>query len=64
MNQFDRLDAAFADQFGGLPPIKKPVTPGTVSAVCTGLLLGNADIEINNREAINGVCVEDDECAS
>jgi len=59
MNHFDRLDAAFADQFGGLPPIKKPVSPGLVSTDCTGLLLGKADIEANNREAIYGLCAEE-----
>lgn len=59
MNHFDRLDASFAQQFGGLPPIKKPVSPGLASTDCTGLLLGNADIEINNHEAINGLFVEE-----
>lgn len=59
MNHFDRLDAAFADQFGCLPPIKKPVSPGLVSTDCTGLLLGNADIEINNPEAIYGLYAEE-----
>lgn len=59
MNHFDHLDAAFADQFGGLPPIKKPVSPGLASTDCTGLLLGNTDIEVNNHEAIHGACVEE-----
>lgn len=41
----------------GLPPIKPPAGLSTVD--CTGLLLGNADIEINNHEAINGLCAEE-----
>lgn len=46
MNQFDRLDAAFAVQFGALPPITPPVSL--------------ADAAMNQQEAIEGVCVEGD----
>lgn len=63
MKHFERLDAAFAEQFGGLPPITPPADPADpadlVATDCTGLLLGNADIEMNNREAIYGLCVEE-----
>lgn len=60
MKHFERLDAAFAEQFGGLPPITPPAAPADLVATdCTGLLLGNADIEKNNREAIYGLCVEE-----
>ncbi len=43
MNPFDRLDAAFADQFG-LPPITPPVSPGT---------------DMDQHEAINGLFAEE-----
>lgn len=47
----------------GLPPITPPTAPGlsVTEYRMDGLLLGNADIEINNHEAINGLCVEGDE---
>lgn len=46
----------------GLPPIAPPATPGlTVTEYrMDGLLLGNADIEINNHEALWGICAEDE----
>jgi len=47
MNPFDRLDAAFADQFG-LPPIAPPMS------------LAEAR-EQRNREALDGLCVEENE---
>lgn len=49
MNQFDRLDAAIADQFG-LPPIAPPMS------------LAEAR-EQRNREAVDGLCVEEDQDA-
>ncbi|AEM50765.1 hypothetical protein [Stenotrophomonas maltophilia] len=45
MNPFERLDAAFADQFG-LPPISPPMS------------LAEAR-EQRNREAVDGLCVEE-----
>jgi len=56
------LDSAFAEQFG-LPQIEPPVAPGMeVQEVYMGhLLLGNADIAINNRESVEGICVEDED---
>jgi len=41
----------------GLPPIAPPATPGlsVTEYRMDGVLLGNADIEINNHEAINGL---------
>lgn len=41
----------------GLPPIAPPATPGlsVTEYRMEGVLLGNADIEINNHEAINGL---------
>jgi hypothetical protein len=60
MKHFERLDAAFAEQFGCLPPITPPACPTDLAATdCTGLLLGNADIEMNNREAIYGLFSEE-----
>lgn len=51
-------DADFIQEMQlGLPPIKPPAGLSTVD--CTGLLLGNANIEINQHEAIWGVCAED-----
>jgi len=46
----------------GLPPIKPPTTAGLVVTEIRmdGLLIGNADIEVNNHEAIHGICAEDD----
>lgn len=41
----------------GLPKIKPPADLSVVDS--TGLLLGNADIEINNHEALWGVCAEE-----
>lgn len=49
MNPFDRLDAAFADQFC-LPPITPPMS------------LAEAR-EQRNREAVDGLCVEEDQDA-
>ncbi|MBN5028232.1 hypothetical protein JY419_02175 [Stenotrophomonas maltophilia] len=45
MTPFERLDAAFADQFG-LPPIAPPMS------------LAEAR-EQRNREAVDGLCVEE-----
>lgn len=45
MNPFDRLEAAFADQFC-LPPITPPIS------------LAEAR-EQRNREAVDGLCVEE-----
>ena len=45
MNPFTHLDAAFADQFG-LPPISPPLS------------LAEAR-EQRNREAVDGLCVEE-----
>lgn len=41
----------------GLPPIAPPVRTQIRS---DGLLLGNGDIEVNDHEAIHGICAEDD----
>lgn len=38
----------------GLPPIK---APGIEVIDCTGILLGNADLELSHIERIEGVCV-------
>ncbi|HFF2842578.1 TPA: hypothetical protein ACGCEE_000297 [Stenotrophomonas maltophilia] len=46
MNPFDHLDAAFAAQFGALPPI----TPRMSLAEAR---------EQRNREAVDGLCVEE-----
>lgn len=45
----------------GLPPIAPPATPGlsVTEYRMDGVLLGNADIEMNNHEAINGLFAED-----
>lgn len=45
----------------GLPPIAPPATPGlsVTEYRMDGVLLGNADIEMNNHEAINGIFVEE-----
>lgn len=56
------LDDQFARQFGGLPQIEKPIAPGLVvnEYHMDGLLLGNADFEVNQQEAIFGICAEGD----
>ena len=56
------LDSAFAEQFG-LPQIEPPIAPGleVTEHRMDGLLLGNADIAINNRESVEGICVEDED---
>ncbi len=61
MNIRAHLDSAFAEQFG-LPQIEPPVAPGMeVQEVYMGhLLLGNADIEMNNHEAVHGICADGD----
>lgn len=61
MNPFAHLDSAFVEQFG-LPKIEPPVAPGlsVTEYRMDGILLGNSDIEINNREAVEGICVEDE----
>ncbi|WP_333627839.1 hypothetical protein [Stenotrophomonas cyclobalanopsidis] len=61
MNPFAHLDSAFAEQFG-LTKIAPSVAPGMeVQEVYMGhLLLGNADIAINNREAVHGICADGD----
>ncbi|MDH7548242.1 hypothetical protein [Stenotrophomonas geniculata] len=46
MKHFERLDAAFAEQFGALPPITPPVSPTEAR-------------EAHNREAVEGLCVEE-----
>lgn len=45
----------------GLPPIAPPATPGlsVTEHRMDGVLLGNADIEINNHEALWGICAEE-----
>ncbi|WP_102789486.1 hypothetical protein [Stenotrophomonas bentonitica] len=45
----------------GLPPIPPPTTPGlsVTEYRMDGVLLGNADIEINNHEALWGICAEE-----
>ncbi|MCF3455378.1 hypothetical protein [Stenotrophomonas maltophilia] len=48
MNPFDQLDAAFAAQFGALPPITQPMS------------LSEAR-EQRNREAVDGLCVEEND---
>lgn len=47
----------------GLPPIAPPATPGlsVTEYRMDGVLLGNADIAINNRESVEGICVEDED---
>jgi hypothetical protein len=54
------LDDQFARQFGGLPDIEKPIAPGLAVTEyrMDGVLLGNADIEMNNHEAIHGICAQ------
>lgn len=56
------LDSSFAEQFG-LPKIDPPVAPGleVTEHRIDGLLLANADIAINNRESVEGICVEDED---
>lgn len=44
MNPFDRLDAAFAAQFGALPPITPPVSLADAEA---------------RHEAVNGLFAEE-----
>ncbi|HGM6719900.1 TPA: hypothetical protein ACKQC2_000720 [Stenotrophomonas maltophilia] len=48
MNPFDQLDAAFAAQFGALPAITPPMS------------LAEAR-EQRNREAVDGLCVEEND---
>ncbi len=45
----------------GLPPIPPPTAPGlsVTEYRMDGVLLGNADIEINNHEALWGICAEE-----
>ncbi|RLK56269.1 hypothetical protein BCL79_0653 [Stenotrophomonas rhizophila] len=45
----------------GLPPIAPPTTPGlsVTEYRMDGVLLGNSDIEINNHEALWGICAEE-----
>ena len=45
----------------GLPPIPPPTTPGLAVTEyrMDGVLLGNADIEINQHEALWGICAEE-----
>lgn len=45
----------------GIPAIQPPAAPGLVVTEIhvDGLLLGNADIEINSHEAIHGICAEE-----
>lgn len=44
----------------GLPPIPPPTAPGlsVTEYRMDGVLLGNADIEMNNHEAIHGICAQ------
>ncbi len=58
-----RLDSAFAEQFGGLPKITPPIAPGLAVTEyrVDGIILGNDDIAINNRESVAGSCVEDED---
>lgn len=51
----------FKEMQRGLPRITPPATPGLAVTEyrMDGLLLGNADIEINNHEAINGLFAEE-----
>lgn len=44
----------------GLPPIAPPATPGlsVTEHRMGGVLLGNADIEMNNHEAVHGICAQ------
>lgn len=46
----------------GIPAITPPAAPGLVVTEIhmDGVVLGNADIEINSHEAIHGICAEDD----
>lgn len=46
----------------GIPAIKPPAAPGLVVTEIRmdGLVLGNADIEINNHEAIYGICAQEE----
>jgi hypothetical protein len=48
----------FAAMSQVLPVIKPPACLSAIDA--TDLLLGNADIEMNNHEAIHGVVAEQD----
>lgn len=38
----------------GLPPLPKP--DGLISIDCTGIMRGNADLELSDLERIEGVC--------
>jgi len=46
----------------GIPAIKPPAAPGLIVTEIRmdGLLIGNADIEVNSHEAIHGICAEED----
>ncbi len=63
MNPFAQLDDHFARQFGGLPQIEPPIAPGLAVTEyrMDGILTGNADMAINNRESVEGICVEDED---
>lgn len=39
----------------GIPPLPKP--DGLMSIDCTGIMRGNADLELSDIERIEGVCV-------
>lgn len=52
MNSFlSQLEADFAREFRALP---KP--DGLMSIDCTGILTGNADLELSDLERIEGIC--------
>lgn len=57
------LDSAFAEQFG-LPQIAPPVAPGlpVTEYRMDGILTGNADIEMNNHEAVHGIFADAEPC--
>ncbi|XTQ92598.1 hypothetical protein ACQR5W_11805 [Xanthomonas sacchari] len=46
-----QLDADFAREFRALP---KP--DGLMSIDCTGIMRGNADLELSDLERIEGIC--------
>lgn len=48
------------DEFKAMYPGPE-ASEGELSSVdCTGILTGNADIEINNHESIHGICAQGD----
>lgn len=74
MTPFDVLDEQFAREFGGLPQITPPLPPGfPISAArvlwnADGLrveLIDPADMYLtdtdHNREAVDGLCVEEND---